>query len=258
MFVDSHCHLADYAFDADRVAVIERARAAGVARLLCTGGGDKPDEFDSALPLAERHEWIYAAAGFHPHEAATLEERHFDRLREAVRRPKVVAIGEIGLDYHYDLPERDVQKRVLVHQFDIARETKLPVVIHCRDAWGDLEKIFQEQGPNLERAGILHCFSGTIEDAKHFMDRGFLISFAGNVTFKNAEALRAVARQIPLECLLTETDSPYLAPVPHRGKRNEPARVREVTRALAGLRGMREEEFAERVARNFAEFFQIR
>ncbi len=257
MLVDSHCHLADHAFDADREAVIERAWASGVTRLLAIGGGETPDEFDSALPLAEQHDWIYAAAGFHPHEAAKLEERHFTCLGESLRRPKVVAIGEIGLDYHHDFSPRDVQKRVLIRELEIAHDTALPVIIHCRDAWGDLERVFQEHASDFGRGGILHCFSGSVEDAARFMERGFLVSIAGNVTFKNAHALRAVAAQIPLDRLLTETDSPYLTPVPHRGKRNEPARVREVTRALAELRGMREEELAEHVFRNFIEFFQI-
>jgi TatD DNase family protein len=258
VFVDSHCHLADHDFDADREAVIERARATGVGHLLCIGGGETPDELDAALSLAGQHEWIYAAAGFHPHEAAKVEERHFAHLRETLSKPKVLAIGEIGLDYHYDFSPRDVQKQVLVRQLDIARDAKLPVIIHCREAWADLELIFQEHGQGLVRGGILHCFGGTIDDAWRFMDRGFLVSFAGNVTFKNAEALRAVAREIPLDRLLTETDSPYLAPVPHRGKRNEPAHVREVTRALAELRGASEEEFADCVVRNFTELFHIR
>ena len=258
MLVDSHCHLADHDFDSDRAAVIERARAAGVAYLLCIGGGETPDEFDSALSLATAHDWIYAAAGFHPHEAAKVEERHFERLCETLRKQKVLAVGEIGLDYHYDFSPHDLQGRVLIRQLDIARDEKLPVIIHCREAWADLEEIFKEHGRGLERGGVLHCFSGTMEDASRFMDRGFLVSFAGNVTFKNAEALRAVAREIPLDRLLAETDSPYLAPVPHRGKRNEPAFVADTTRALAELRGANEEEFAARLVRNFTEFFQIR
>ena len=256
--VDSHCHLADGEFNPDRDAVIERARAAGVTRLLAIGGGETPDEFASAVPLAERHDWIYAAAGFHPHEAARVEERHFERLRELLAHPKVLAIGEIGLDYHYDFSPRDVQKRVLVRQLEIAREAKLPVVIHCREAWGALEEIFLERGQGLERGGILHCFSGTLDDARRFMDRGFLVSFAGNITFKRADDLRAVARRIPLDRILTETDSPYLAPVPHRGKRNEPAHVVEVTRMLAELHATGIEELGARVVSNFEEFFHLR
>jgi TatD DNase family protein len=257
-FVDSHCHLADGAFDADRDAVIERARAAGVTWLLCMGGGETPDAFDSAEALAGRHDWIYAAAGFHPHEAARVEERHFARLRELTGRPKVLAIGEIGLDYHYDFSPRDVQKRVLVQQLEIARQAKLPVVIHCREAWADLERIFLEHGEGLERGGILHCFSGTFDDARRFMDRGFLISFAGNISFKKADDLRAVARRIPLDRILTETDSPYLAPVPYRGKRNEPAYVREVARLLAELQATGVEKFGECVVSNFEGFFHLR
>jgi TatD DNase family protein len=257
-FLDSHCHLADRDFNADRDAVIERARAAGVTRLLAIGGGETPDDFASAVPLAERHDWIHAAAGFHPHEAARVEERHFELLRTAATHPKLVAIGEIGLDYHYDFSPRDAQKRVLVRQLEIAREAKLPVVIHCREAWADLEQIFHEHGQGLERGGILHCFSGTFDDARRFMDRGFRVSFAGNITFKKAEDLGAVARRIPLDRILTETDSPYLAPVPHRGKRNEPAYVREVTRMLAELHGTGVEELGEFVTRSFEGFFHLR
>lgn len=256
-FLDSHCHLADHAFDSDPDAVIERSRAAGVELLLCIGGGETPDEFDSAVPLAAEHDGTYAAAGFHPHEAAKVEERHFVRLSETLRKPKVVAIGEIGLDYHYDFSPREVQQRVLIRQLEMARDAKLPVIIHCREAWADLARIFDEHGQGLARGGILHCFSGMKEDAWRFMDRGFLVSFAGNVTFKKADALRAVAGEIPLDRLLTETDSPYLAPVPHRGKRNEPAYVRDTTRALAALCGLSEEAFAGEMVQNFRNFFQI-
>ncbi len=268
--VDSHCHLDDSAFDADRDAVIERARTAGLKYLLTIGGAAGPDRLRGAVEIAERHEWIYAAAGIHPHEAAEALESHFTELRELTRHPKFLAIGEIGLDYYCDYSPRDAQKQVLVRQLGLARELELPVIIHCRDAWADLREIIRTHwaapggsagGPEAAsagaRGGILHCFSGTREDASELMDLGFLVSFAGNVTFKKSESLRAVARQIPLDRLLTETDSPYLTPAPHRGKRNEPAYVREVTRELAALHGLTEEELGERAVGNFARFFSL-
>ena len=278
MYVDSHCHLDDSDFDADRDAVIERARAAGVKHLLTIGGAGGPDRLSEAVRIAERHEWIYAAAGVHPHEAAKAEDRHFDELRELAGHAKFLAIGEIGLDYYYDHSPRDVQRQVLVRQLELARELGLPVIIHCRDAWADLREIVRAHWAPASGAsrmqdanargrpqpestgaprGILHCFTGTREDAFELMDFGFLVSFAGNVTFKKAENLRAVAREIPLDCLLTETDSPYLAPAPYRGKRNEPAYVREVTRAVAELHSLSEEEMGRRAVQNFARFFGL-
>lgn len=255
--LDSHAHLDDSVFDADREAVIERARAAGLRYLLAIGGGTGPDELAASIPIAERHAWIYATVGVHPHEAKRAEDRHFELLRAAARHPRVLAIGEIGLDYYYDHSPREAQKQILVRQLELAREAKLPVVIHCRDAWADLREVVDIHWRSAGLGGILHCFSGSREDAFKFLDWGFLVSFAGNVTFKKAEELRAVARAIPLDGLLTETDSPYLAPVPHRGKRNEPAYVREVTQALATLHHLSEQEMSEHAVRNFVRFFRL-
>ena len=274
VLVDSHCHLDDPAFDADRDAVIERARAAGLRYLLSIGGAAGPDHLGSALEIAERHEWVYAAAGIHPHEAAKARDSHFEELRRLASRPKLVAIGEIGLDYYYDHSPRDVQQQVLVRQLELAPDLGLPVIIHCRDAWADLRAIIRahrapspgtdvrpggggDSGGEESGRGILHCFTGTREDARELMGLGFMVSFAGNLTFRKAEGLRATAREIPLDRLLTETDSPYLAPVPHRGKRNEPAYVREVTGELARLHGLGEEEMGAHAVRNFARFFNL-
>jgi len=254
MFIDSHCHLDDPDFDSDREAVIERARAFGVSSLLTIGGASGPDSMAASVPLADAHDWIWTAAGIHPHEASKAEQRHFDELRRLVSHPRFVAIGEIGLDYYYDHSPRDVQQRVLVRQLELARELKLPVIIHCRDAWSDLRDLVRRHWQSAGLGGILHCFSGTREDAFELMDAGFLVSFAGNVTFKKAESLRAVAREIPLDRLLTETDSPYLAPVPYRGKRNEPAFVAEVTRQLAQVHGVSDEEVGAQAVKNFARF----
>ena len=257
LLLDSHAHLDHSDFDADRDAVIMRARAAGLQYLLSIGGGDGPDHMDEALSIAKRYEWIYATVGVHPHEARQAEDRHFDMLRSAVGDPKVVAIGEIGLDYHYDHSPRDVQKRVLIRQLELAREVKLPIVIHCREAWSDLRQIIGEHWARAGFGGFLHCFSGSREDAVAFLDWGFLLSFAGNLTFKKAEPLRAVAREVPVDRLLSETDSPYLAPVPYRGKRNEPAYVLEVTRELASLHNLSEEDMGRQAVANFARLFRL-
>jgi TatD DNase family protein len=256
-FVDSHAHLDGSEFDADRDAVIERARAAGLRYLLVIGGASGPEQMGAALDIAETHDWIYAAAGIHPHEASEAEDAHFEHLRRLAREPKFLAVGEIGLDYYYDHSPREVQKHVLIRQLDLAREGKLPVIIHCRDAWPDLRDILRAHWRDTGLGGILHCFSGSSEDAIELMDCGFLVSFAGNLTFKKADDLRAVAGEIPLERLLTETDCPYLAPVPYRGKRNEPAYVAEVARELARLHDLSEEAMGQRVVRNFAEFFRL-
>jgi TatD DNase family protein len=256
-FVDSHCHLDDAQFDADREQVIERAHSAGVRYLLTVSGGSGPDDLASGVPIAARYDWIYTTVGIHPHEAKGAGDRHFEMLRRAAGEPKVLAIGEIGLDYFYDHSPRDIQKQVLIEQLQIARETKLPVIIHCRDAWADLTEIIARHWAGSGQGGILHCFTGNREDAFRFLDWGFMISFAGNVTFKKAEDLREVAREVPLDRLLTETDSPYLAPVPNRGKRNEPVFVLEVGRQLAELRGMSSEEMGTLAGLNFVEFMGL-
>jgi TatD DNase family protein len=256
-FLDSHAHLDDAQFDADREAVIERARAAGLKYLLTVGGGSGPDDLGAGIPIAEQHEWIYTSAGIHPHEAARAEERHFEALQRAAIQPKVLAIGEIGLDYLYDHSPRETQQRVLIRQLDMARAVSKPVIIHCRDAWADLGAIVAERWQSSGLGGILHCFTGSLDDAQRFLDWGFLVSFAGNLTFKKAESLRGAARSIPLDRLLIETDSPYLAPVPHRGKRNEPAFVVEVARALAALRNLSSEEMGAQAAGNFERFFRL-
>jgi TatD DNase family protein len=256
-FLDSHAHLDDPDFDVDREAVIERARAAGLCYLLTVGGGTGPNNLEVPVALAERHDWIYATVGVHPHEAKHFAENHAEQIRKLAHHPRVVGIGEIGLDYHYNNSPRDLQKRVLIRQLELAREAKLPVIIHCREAWSDLAEIVQTHWKSSGLSGILHCFSGSRHDAAKFLDWGFQVSFAGNVTYKKAESLREVAREIPLDRLMTETDCPYLAPVPYRGKRNEPAFVIEVVRTLAVTRNLRAEELEEIVVRNFERLFGL-
>lgn len=257
VFLDSHCHLDDSGFDVDRELVIARARAAGVGYLMNIGGAAGPDAMEAALKIAETHEGAFAAAGVHPHEAIRAEDRHFNQLKKWAEHPKFLALGEIGLDYHYDHSPRDVQKRVFIRQLEVAREIKLPIVIHCREAWADLAQIIETHWQSSSLGGVLHCFSGGREDAATFLDWGFMVSFAGNITFKKADDLRAVAKEIPLDRLLTETDCPYLAPVPYRGKRNEPAYVVETTRVLAALHNLRPEDIGGQVSQNFARFFRL-
>jgi TatD DNase family protein len=249
--VDSHCHLDDTRFDADRDEVIDRARAQGLRWLLTVGGGSGPDDLAAGIPIAARYDWIYTSVGIHPHEARRAEEQHLEMLRQAAGERKVVAVGEIGLDYYYDHSPSEVQKQVLASQLEIAQEANLPVIIHCRDAWEDLKEIVGSMYASRGLRGILHCFTGSREDAFTFLDWGFLVSFAGNVTFKKADSLRAVAGEIPRDRLLAETDSPYLAPEPNRGKRNEPAFVHEVIRRLADLHHMSAEEMGALTTKNF-------
>lgn len=254
VFVDSHCHLDGPEYDLDRDAVLARAAETGVKHLLIVGTGASYREIKAALPIAESVDGAYCAAGVHPHEASNFLSSSLAELKEFATRPKFVAIGEIGLDYHYDHSPRDAQREMLIRQLEVAREIKRPVLIHCRDAWDDMRQILREHWSGAGLGGILHCFTGSREDAVSLLDEGFLVSFAGNITFKNAGNLRDIARVIPADRLLTETDCPFLAPVPYRGKRNEPAYVVEVLRQLAAVRGVDEEELAAQVRSNFERF----
>lgn len=268
MHVDSHAHLDASEFDPDREAVIARARDAGLRYMMLIADLARPESVRTVRDIAERYDWIYWAAGIDPHRSASASEEHFESLRAAARHPKFLAVGEIGLDYYYDYP-RDLQKAVFLRQLELARELGKPVVIHCRDAWSDLVEILRGQAApepgatdgaaasSRTRAGILHCFSGTAQDACDLIALGFYASFAGNVTFKKSEDLRQAARSIPPERLLSETDSPYLAPVPYRGRRNEPAFVREVTKELAALHAMPEDEMGRRLVENFERLFML-
>ena len=250
MLIDSHCHLDDPQFDSDRDAAIERARAAGVAHIVAIGTGKGPPDLEAGIRLAETHEFISATAGIHPHDARKAGPDDFARLPELLRHPKVIAVGEIGLDYHYNFSPPEVQREVFVRQLAMAREARLPIVIHTREAWDDLLAILREHwDPSLR--GIMHCFSGGPEEAGQSLDLGFYISFAGVVTFPKAHRVQAVAREVPLDRILVETDAPYLAPVPHRGKRNEPAFVVETARKIAELRGATLEEVAAASTANF-------
>jgi TatD DNase family protein len=255
--IDSHAHIDFPQFAEDRDAMLGRARTAGVSTLLAIGTGPGPEKLDAALPFAERYDWIYTTVGIHPHEAKEVTPQHLDQLARLAKHPKVIAWGEIGLDYFYDHSPRDVQHRVFREQMALAREARLPIIIHCRDAWSDCLKLIEEDWGPSGLGGILHCFSSTLEDARHGIEMGFLISFAGNSTYPKTQNLRDIAKALPLENLLIETDAPYLAPQPYRGKRNEPAYVVEVARMLASVRDLPPEEFAAATAGNFRRFFGV-
>ncbi len=256
MLIDSHCHLDDEQFDADREAAIERAAAAGVEMMLAVGTGDGPPDLERGARLADTHENIYASAGIHPHYASKANDGDFGRLAELMKKPKVLAVGEVGLDYHYDFSPREVQRSVFIRQLQIAREVGKPIIIHTREAWDDtLAVLAAEWAP--DRGGIMHCFSGGPQEAERVVEMGFLVSFAGIVTFPRAAAVQEAARLIPLDRLLIETDAPYLAPVPYRGKRNEPAFVVETARKLATLRGETYEQVAEATSSNFRRLLRL-
>ncbi|HEV2903530.1 MAG TPA: TatD family hydrolase, partial [Pyrinomonadaceae bacterium] len=260
MFVDSHCHIDGPDYDADREEVIARARDAGVTTMLNVGTGDPHSgAFERAAALAEKHREVYCAIGVHPHDAklfdAAAERRLIDLAKQSSR---IVAWGEIGLDYHYDHSPRDVQRDVFRRQLAIARALNLPVVIHSREADDDTIAILREALAGYSRAGVMHCFGGSLQMAEQAIELGFFISFAGNLTFKKADDLRAIAQKLPLERLLVETDCPYLTPVPFRGKRNEPARVVETAKFLAELKGLSLEEVGSATSENFGRLFGVR
>lgn len=255
--IDSHAHVDVSDYDADREAMLDRARAAGVGTLLAIGNGPEIEKLGAAVPYAEAHDWIYAAAGVHPHEARQATDAHYTELERLARNPRVIAWGEIGLDFHYDHSPRDVQASVFRRQLALARTAKKPVIIHCREAWPDCLKILEEDWRSTGLGGIFHCFTGTFDEARYGIELGFLISFAGNVTYPKAQNLRDVARQIPLDQLLVETDSPYLAPQTHRGRRNEPAYVAEVARTIANVRDLPATRVAELTSANFRRFFGL-
>ena len=268
MYTDSHAHLDGAKFAEDRREVLARARDAGVNTMLLIGSGEGPGTLDCALKLALAHEHdhpgIYASVGIHPHEAELAKTSDFEELAALARHPKVIGWGEIGLDYFYDHSPREVQKAVFARQMELARATKLPIIIHCRatdnteNAWDDLLAMLAEHWKSSGLGGIIHCFTGTLDHVRRSLDLGFMISFAGNITFPKAQNIRDAAKVVPLDRMLIETDSPFLAPVPFRGKRNEPAYVVEVARQIATLRELSQEEIGRKTSENFRRFFSLR
>ena len=254
MFSDSHAHLTLEHYDPDREEVIARARAAGIVRLLTVSTfiGDA----EACADLSSRHDFIFFSAGVHPHEAKRWTPEVARTIRQAATRPKAVAIGEIGLDYHYDFSQREDQRRAFREQIALARDLRLPIVIHTREAWDDTLLILREERA-AEVGGVFHCFSGGQEEARRCLDLGFFLSFAGPVTFKNASDVAEAAAYAPLDRILCETDSPYLTPHPFRGRRNEPARVVLVAGRVAALKGLTPEAVGEATTRNLEAVFRL-
>jgi TatD DNase family protein len=250
-FIDSHCHLDAAVFDADREGVIRRALDAGVETMVAIGSGDGPPDLEAGIRLAEAHDCIYATVGVHPHDASKATEETWSRLATLAAHEKVVAIGEIGLDYHYDFSPRETQRLVFARQLDLARDAGLPIVIHTREAWGDTMELIKAHWPADGRGGIFHCFSGGPAEAEQALELGFLLSFSGIITFPKSGDVRAALRATPLERLLIETDAPYLAPVPWRGRRNEPAYVVETAKKVAEIKGLPLQEVAAATSANW-------
>ncbi len=249
--IDSHCHLDDAQFEPDRQAVIERALAAGVTTLLSIGSGDGPPDLEVAVRLADTYDFVWASVGVHPHEARKANAETWRKLEELLAHPRVVALGEIGLDYHYDNSPRDQQRAAFIEQLEIAARGRKPILIHTRDAWDDTWRLLEEHWAPHRLGGIMHCFSGGPGEARRALEMGFHLAFGGVVTYPKADRVREAARLTPLDRLLVETDAPYLAPVPMRGKRNEPAFVVETARRLAELRGEPLEALAQATTDNF-------
>ncbi len=251
MLIDSHAHLDFAEFEGELPAVVERARAAGVDGILTIA--TRMDEWERVRAVADAFEGIWCALGIHPHEAKDYADLAPQQLVALAAHPKVVAIGETGLDFHYDLSPRESQERLFLTHIAAAKETGLPLVVHAREADGALARILGEERPP---PGVLHSFTGGLELAERALSLGFYISISGIVTFKGAENVRAVAREVPLDRLLVETDCPYLAPIPHRGKKNEPAFVVLTAAALAALKGVEPEELARATSDNFFRLFR--
>jgi TatD DNase family protein len=269
VLVDSHAHLDSPRYDADREELLQRAWQQGVRTVLSIGIGDGPDTMQQALELSKSYAGkpgiprILATAGIHPHEAQLADQAALQKLDDLLADPDVLAVGEIGLDYYYDHSPREQQKQAFAQQMEIAAARRRPIIIHCRpsdgstNAWDDTLAMIENNWMGTNLGGILHCFTGEWEHARRAMDGGFLISFAGNVTFPKAEGIRQVAAKVPLDRMLIETDAPFLAPLPHRGKRNEPAWVGRVADKLGEVCGVPAELVASSTANNFFRFFRV-
>lgn len=242
----------DPRFGEDRDAVLQRAWDAGVRKIVTIGNGTGPDQMGCGIPFAEAREWIYTTVGVHPHDASKVKEEHFSLMEQLCKHPKVLAIGETGLDYYYDNSPRDIQCEVFRRQLALANKLDFPVIIHTRDADADTEEIIRHEMP---AKGIIHCFTSTDRFAEFALEIGFTISFSGIVTFPSAKAIAEIARKVPSDRILVETDCPYLAPVPHRGKRNEPSFVAQTARFIAELRGISTEDLAAQTSANFDRLF---
>jgi len=255
MLIDSHAHLDDERFDQDRDEIIRNLNNYGI-ELVINPGSDIPSSV-KAVSLAKEYKNIYAAVGVHPHDVKTMDDTTLELLSSLANNEKVVAIGEIGLDYHYDNSPRDLQKKWFIEQIRLAKKLKLPIIIHEREASQDMYNILKQEADS-SLTGVLHCYSGSLEMAREYLKMGFYISFAGPVTFKNSRVSKEVAKNIPLEKMLIETDSPYLSPEPKRGKRNEPLNVRYVAAVIAELRGISFDEVVDATSKNTKKLFFIK
>ncbi|HWQ29544.1 MAG TPA: TatD family hydrolase [Negativicutes bacterium] len=254
MLFDTHAHLDDERFDEDRDSVIAQCRQDGVDLIL--NAGSNMETSARAIALAGKYDFIYAAVGVHPHDASQMDQETAGALAVLAENKKVRAIGEIGLDYHYDLSPRDVQQKRFIEQIDLARQLRLPIIVHDREAHGDVMDIFKKSRIK-EVGGVLHSFSGSAEMAQECLRMGLYLSISGPVTFSNAKKTVEAVREIPLDMLLIETDSPYLTPVPHRGKRNYPGYVRFVAEKVAEIKGITFEEVAQKTMENGKRLFGI-
>jgi TatD DNase family protein len=255
--VDSHCHLDDSQFDDDQLATVDRALAAGVEVMVAIGTGNGPPNLDGAIQLADKYDPVFATVGIHPEHAPRATREHFVQLADLSRHPKCVAVGEIGLDYHWQPHDRKVQEAVFVSQMEIARAASKPIVIHTRDAWADTMSLLVRHWVGSGLPCVMHCFTGGDGEAREALDLGFYLSFAGIVTYPKATDLHAAAKLVPLDRMLIETDAPYLAPIPHRGKRNEPAFVAHTAAHLAELRGEEVSRLSQAVRANVRSVFGI-
>ena len=269
MLIDSHAHLDSPRYASDREAVLSRAWEAGVGAVLSIGIGECPAEMHQALDLCRQFNGrpnlprLYASAGIYPHSTIAADDKALAKLAALLAEPEVIACGEIGLDYYHEGAPREVQRLGLIHQLEIAASRQRPILIHCRgsnessDAWDDLFLVLEEHWQRTGLGGIMHCFGAGWEQARRSLDMGFLVSFAGNLTYPKAQPLRDVAARMPLDGVLIETDAPWLAPAPQRGQRNEPAFVVQTARTLAGLLNVSEAEIAAATSKNFNRLFQL-
>ena len=257
MLVDSHCHLDGKVYTSDRDEVIQRAIDAGVKRMVAIGTGEGPPDLEAGIRLADSYDVFYATVGVHPHEASKYQDTTSVNLRSLLRHPKVVALGEIGLDYHYNFSPPDVQKRVFLEQMAIAAEARKPIVIHTREAWADTLELLEQHWAPTGLGGIMHCFTGTPAEVERTVALGFHLAFGGVVTYPRAVEVHESVKVVPLDRLLLETDAPYLAPVPKRGKRNEPSYLLETSKRIAELRGMSVEDVASATTTNFERLFGL-
>jgi len=256
MLIDSHAHIQGKEYADETEAVIARAHDAGVETIIAVGGAGDMSSNAEAVALAAKFENVYATVGMHPHDAKDVGPDALKSLRDLASHPKVVAVGETGLDYYYNHSPHEVQRRVFAQFVHMARDAELPIVVHERDAAQPATELLRSEGAGNLR-GVIHCFTGNYEAACAYLDLGFFLSFTGIITFKNAEPLRDVVRKVPLESILVETDSPFLTPVPHRGKRNEPAYVRYVAETIAKVKEMTLDEVARVTTSNVKALFGI-